>query len=153
MAVQPVRVAAGRTNTTVSLWAERIGKQRRAKVAQIDLAPRLSEAIWHMLSRNEACAPKGATTSEEKARAEEIAVRLVGTEGVPPSLAKGFEQRDARRRRVVDERSADEQRARVERQSRLNDFLAAGLPQERAEAMAACAGHVCRDSRWLPKGV
>src|SRR3954447_20910430 len=39
----------------------RIGKQRGAKVAQIDLARRLSEAIWHMLSRNQAFAPKGAT--------------------------------------------------------------------------------------------
>ncbi len=39
----------------------RIGKQRGAKVAQIDLARRLSEAIWHMLSRGEAFAPKGAT--------------------------------------------------------------------------------------------
>jgi transposase len=39
----------------------RIGKQRGAKVAQIDLARRLSEAIWHMLSRNEPFAPKGAT--------------------------------------------------------------------------------------------
>jgi transposase len=39
----------------------RIGKQRGAKVAQIDLARRLSEAIWHMLSRGEPFAPKGAT--------------------------------------------------------------------------------------------
>jgi transposase len=39
----------------------RIGKQRGAKVAQIDLARRLSEAIWHMLSRAEPFAPKGAT--------------------------------------------------------------------------------------------
>src|SRR5438552_1076505 len=39
----------------------RIGKQRGAKVAQIDLARRLSEAIWHMLSRNQPFAPKGAT--------------------------------------------------------------------------------------------
>jgi transposase len=31
----------------------RIGKQRGAKVAQIDLARRLSEAIWHMLTRGE----------------------------------------------------------------------------------------------------
>jgi hypothetical protein len=38
-----------------------IGKQRGAKVAQIDLARRLSEAIWHMLSRGEGFAPKGAT--------------------------------------------------------------------------------------------
>jgi transposase len=39
----------------------RIGKQRGAKVAQIDLARRLSEAIWHMLTRGETFAPKGAT--------------------------------------------------------------------------------------------
>jgi transposase len=39
----------------------RIGKQRGAKVAQIDLARRLSEAIWHMLTRGEPFAPKGAT--------------------------------------------------------------------------------------------
>ena len=39
----------------------RIGKQRGAKVAQIDLTRRLSEAIWHMLSRGEPFAPKGAT--------------------------------------------------------------------------------------------
>jgi transposase len=39
----------------------RIGKQRGAKVAQVDLARRLSEAIWHMLTRNQPFAPKGAT--------------------------------------------------------------------------------------------
>src|ERR687892_709074 len=39
----------------------RIGKQRGAKVAQIDLARRLAEAIWHMLTRGEPFAPKGAT--------------------------------------------------------------------------------------------
>jgi transposase len=39
----------------------RIGKQRGAKVAQIDLARRLSEAIWHMLTRKQPFAPKGAT--------------------------------------------------------------------------------------------
>ena len=39
----------------------RIGKQRGAKVAQVDLARRLAEAIWHMLSRGEPFAPKGAT--------------------------------------------------------------------------------------------
>ena len=38
----------------------RIGKQRGAKVAQIDLA-RLSEAIWHMLIREQPFAPKGPT--------------------------------------------------------------------------------------------
>jgi transposase len=39
----------------------RIGKQRGAKVAQVDLARRLAEAIWHMLTRNQAFAPAGAT--------------------------------------------------------------------------------------------
>jgi transposase len=38
----------------------RIGKQRGAKIAQVDLARRLSEAIWHMLNRAEPFAPKGA---------------------------------------------------------------------------------------------
>jgi transposase len=39
----------------------RIGKQRGAKVAQVDLARRLAEAIRHMLTRNEPFAPEGAT--------------------------------------------------------------------------------------------
>jgi transposase len=39
----------------------RIGKQRGAKVAQIDLARRLAEAIWHMLTREQPFVPKGAT--------------------------------------------------------------------------------------------
>jgi transposase len=39
----------------------RLGKQRGAKVAQIDIARRLSEAIWHMLHRNRPFAPAGAT--------------------------------------------------------------------------------------------
>ena len=38
----------------------RLGKQRGAKVAQIDIARRLSRAIWHMLTRNEEFAPRGA---------------------------------------------------------------------------------------------
>ena len=40
---------------------QRLGKQRGAKVAQVDLARRLAEAIWHMLSREQPFAPKGAT--------------------------------------------------------------------------------------------
>jgi transposase len=39
----------------------RIDNQRGAKIAQIDLARRLAEAIWHMLTRNQPFAPKGAT--------------------------------------------------------------------------------------------
>jgi transposase len=38
----------------------RLGKQRGAKVAQIDIARRLCHAIWHMLSRREEFAPRGA---------------------------------------------------------------------------------------------
>ena len=39
---------------------KRLGKQRGAKIAQIDIARRLAHAIWHMLSRNEEFAPRGA---------------------------------------------------------------------------------------------
>jgi transposase len=40
---------------------KRLGKQRGPKVAQVDLARRLAEAIWHMLTRNRPFAPAGAT--------------------------------------------------------------------------------------------
>jgi transposase len=39
----------------------RLGKQRGAKVAQLDIARQLAHAIWHMLSRNQQFAPRGAT--------------------------------------------------------------------------------------------
>jgi transposase len=39
---------------------KRLGKQRGAKVAQIDIARRLAHAIWHMLTRNQSFAPRGA---------------------------------------------------------------------------------------------
>src|SRR2546430_17351038 len=39
----------------------RLGKQRGAKVAQVDIAHRLTHAIWHMLSRYQQFAPRGAT--------------------------------------------------------------------------------------------
>ena len=38
----------------------RLGKQRGAKVAQIEIARRLCHAIWHMLSRQQRFAPRGA---------------------------------------------------------------------------------------------
>ena len=38
----------------------RLGRQRGPKVAQVDLARRLAEAIWHMLSTNKPFAPAGA---------------------------------------------------------------------------------------------
>jgi transposase len=41
----------------------RLGKQRGPKVAQVDLARRLSEAIWQMLSHNRPFAPAGAPAS------------------------------------------------------------------------------------------
>ena len=39
---------------------QRLGRQRGAKVAQIDIARRLTEAIWHMLTRNQPFGPAGA---------------------------------------------------------------------------------------------
>jgi transposase len=41
----------------------RLGKQRGAKVAQVDIARRLAEAIWHMLTTNTPFAPAGATAA------------------------------------------------------------------------------------------
>jgi transposase len=38
----------------------RLGRQRGPKVAQVDLARKLAEAIWHMLTRNQPFAPAGA---------------------------------------------------------------------------------------------
>jgi transposase len=38
----------------------RLGRQRGARVAQIDVARRLTEAIWHMLTRDQPFAPAGA---------------------------------------------------------------------------------------------
>ena len=40
----------------------RLGKQRGPKVAKIELARQLAEAIWHMLTRNQPFAPAGAGT-------------------------------------------------------------------------------------------
>ena len=40
---------------------QRLGRQRGPKVAQIDLSRKLTEAIWHMLTRNQPFAPAGAT--------------------------------------------------------------------------------------------
>jgi transposase len=39
----------------------RLGRQRGAKIAQVDIARRLSHAIWHMLTRNQPFAPASAT--------------------------------------------------------------------------------------------
>jgi hypothetical protein len=41
----------------------RLGKQRGAKVAQVDIARPHAEAIWHMLTRDQHFAPAGATAS------------------------------------------------------------------------------------------
>jgi transposase len=38
----------------------RLGKQRGPKVAQVDLARKLAEAIWHMLTHKRPFAPAGA---------------------------------------------------------------------------------------------
>jgi transposase len=41
----------------------RLGRQRGASVARVDIARRLTEAIWHMLTTNKPFAPAGATTT------------------------------------------------------------------------------------------
>jgi transposase len=41
----------------------RLGKQRGSKVARVELARKLAEAIWHMLTRNQPFAPAGPTPS------------------------------------------------------------------------------------------
>jgi len=38
----------------------RLGKQRGAKVAKVDIARRLAHAIWHVLTQNQPFAPRGA---------------------------------------------------------------------------------------------
>jgi len=38
---------------------KRLGKQRGGKVARVDVARRVAEAIWHMLTRNQALSPAG----------------------------------------------------------------------------------------------
>jgi transposase len=40
----------------------RLGRQRGPRVAQVDVARRLAEAIWHMLTRNQPFAPAGASS-------------------------------------------------------------------------------------------
>jgi transposase len=40
--------------------AQRLGRQRGKKVARVDIARKLAEAIWHMLTRNQSFAPAGA---------------------------------------------------------------------------------------------
>ncbi len=50
--------------TTFAVYQQtkrRLGRQRGAKVSQVDVARRLTEAVWHMLSRNQPFAPAGAT--------------------------------------------------------------------------------------------
>jgi transposase len=41
----------------------RLGRQRGPRVAQVELARRLAHSIWHMLSRGEVFAPKGAANA------------------------------------------------------------------------------------------
>ena len=42
--------------------AKRLGAQRGKKIARVDIARKLAETIWYMLSRNQPFAPAGATT-------------------------------------------------------------------------------------------
>ena len=40
---------------------QRLGRQRGAKVARVDIARKLAEAIWHVLTKHEPFAPAGPT--------------------------------------------------------------------------------------------
>jgi hypothetical protein len=40
---------------------QRLGRQRGAKVARVELARKLAEAIWHVLTKREPFAPAGPT--------------------------------------------------------------------------------------------
>jgi len=40
---------------------QRLGRQRGAKVARVEVARRLAEAIWYMLTRQQTFAPQGPT--------------------------------------------------------------------------------------------
>jgi transposase len=52
-------VYAGRYQRTKT----RLGRQRGPSVARVDIARKLTEAIWHMLTTNKPFAPAGATTT------------------------------------------------------------------------------------------
>ena len=41
--------------------AQRLGKQRGKKIARVEVARKLAEAIWYMLTRHQAFAPAGPT--------------------------------------------------------------------------------------------
>lgn len=43
--------------------AKRLGRQRGKKIARVDIARKLAEAAWHMLTRQEPFAPAGVTAS------------------------------------------------------------------------------------------
>jgi hypothetical protein len=68
----------------------RLGRQRGPKVAQIELSRKLTEAIWHMLTRNQPFAPAGA------------GFRLaLGVERVLAGVHGGLEQAPAQIARAV----------------------------------------------------
>jgi hypothetical protein len=55
---------------------KRLGRQRGAKVAQIDIARKLTEAIWHMLTNNQPFAPaSGGATLRLAARRPSMELR------------------------------------------------------------------------------
>jgi hypothetical protein len=66
-AVQAQAVSIDRERAIRSLQ-HRLGKQRGAKDAQIDLARRLAEAIWQMLTRDQPFAPAGAADPPGRSR-------------------------------------------------------------------------------------
>ncbi len=64
--------------------ATRLGRQRGKKIARVEIARKLAEAIWHMLKKNQNFAPAGAPSSLAARRPpDEMRHR---TRGLPSSL-------------------------------------------------------------------
>jgi hypothetical protein len=64
--------------------AKRLGRQRGKKIARVEIARKLAEAIWHMLTRDQPFAPAGATSALAAWRPPlEMRYR---TRGLPSSL-------------------------------------------------------------------
>jgi transposase len=55
---RPASVYCGHYQRT----AQRLGKQRGKKAERVEVARKLAEAIWHMLTRNQPFAPAGPAT-------------------------------------------------------------------------------------------
>jgi transposase len=56
----PRDLRSGLFEAAMNATKRRLGRQRGPKVAQIELSRKLTEAIWHMLTRHQPFVPAGA---------------------------------------------------------------------------------------------